>query len=68
MVGYFEFELVGGIFPEAGIGGYVDLEDGEVVGVGKVYVGNLASVEFGNVCQSVENVIDQYFCCRLRVF
>ena len=49
MIGYFEFESVCGVFPVAGIGCDGNFKDGEVVGVGKVDVGYLSSVEFGNV-------------------
>ncbi len=67
VIGYFEFEFVSGIFPVAGIGGYGDFEDGEIVGVGEVYVGNLTSVEFGNVCESEEIVLDNIFFRGLRL-
>lgn len=53
VIGYFEFEFVGGIFPKAGIGCDGDFEYGEVVGVGEVDVGYFSSVEFGNVCSVV---------------
>ena len=49
VIGYVEFEFVGGVFPEAGVGGYGNFEHGEVVGVGKFDVGHLSTVEFGDV-------------------
>ena len=50
VIGYFEFEFVGGVFPKAGIWCDGNFEYGEVVGVGEVDVGYFSSVEFGNVC------------------
>lgn len=49
VIGYFEFEVVGGVFPVAGVGGYGYFEDCQVVGVGELDVCHFASVEFGNV-------------------
>ena len=53
VIGYFEFEFVCGIFPEARVGCDGNFKDGEVVGVGEVDVGYFSSVEFGNVCVDV---------------
>ena len=49
VIGYFEFEFVGGVFPVARVGCNRYFEDGEVVGVGEVDVGYFSSVEFGNI-------------------
>jgi hypothetical protein len=52
VVGDLEGEEVGGALPKAGVGGDGDVEGGEVVRVGEVDLGNLSSVELGNVfCQ-----------------
>jgi len=50
MIGYVKFEFVCGIFPVARIGCDGNFKDGKVVGVGKVDVGYLSSIEFSNIC------------------
>ena len=50
VVGDLEGEKVSGALPESGVGGDGDVEGGEVVRVGEVDLGNLSSVELGNIC------------------
>ena len=61
MVGDLESEEVGGTLPEAGVGSDGDVEGGEVVRVGEFDLGDLASVELGNVCKRVGRVARRSF-------
>ena len=56
MVGDLESEEVGGTLPEAGVWSDGDVEGAEVVRVGEFDLGDLASVELGNVCKRVGRV------------
>jgi len=53
MVGNFEHKQIGCTLPEAGVGcdGYV--EESEIIGIGKINRGDLASVEFGHILRVV---------------
>lgn len=61
MVGDLESEEVGGTLPEAGVGSDGDVEGAEVVRVGEFDLGDLASVELGNVCKRVGRVARRSF-------
>ena len=52
VIGNGKFEFVGGILPKSRIGGYGNFEDGQVVGVGKLYIGYASTIEFGNICEN----------------